>query len=281
MHAGSAGRAQMKHSPFSRWYATPLCATLSFVTFAACASAPATPPRPAAPQAPAPPGTPGEPALPPIPAVDGPLRLEIGYPSENGTIAARDSNFIFGSTGSGRTRLTINGAAVEVAPNGGFLAFLPVPADGVYRLNATRNGETGTLERTIRAPAAPGAPGAGARILSPYPTGSWALRAGETFEVGFRGPSGAQAALLLPDGTRIPLVEQTAVAEPLAGDEFRTNAPSTQRSTTARYAALIPVTAAFLARDTGLARPRIGTFDVATTTAAQGPLGTTPQAGGV
>ena len=67
-------------------------------------------------------------------------------------IATRDSNFIFGSTGSGRATLTINGAPVTVAPNGAWLAFLPVPPDGVYRLQATRDGETAALERRVRAP---------------------------------------------------------------------------------------------------------------------------------
>ena len=39
--------------------------------------------------------------------------------------------------GSGRATLMINGAPVDVAPNGAFLAFLPVPQDGRYVLVRT------------------------------------------------------------------------------------------------------------------------------------------------
>jgi len=65
------------------------------------------------------------PPLPQIPLVDGPLAPKLVYPEPNQQITVRDSNFIFGSVGSGRAQLTINGAPVKVAPNGTFLAFLP------------------------------------------------------------------------------------------------------------------------------------------------------------
>ena len=67
------------------------------------------------------------PPLPPIPLVEGPLDPKVVFPSRNQVIGVRDSNFIFGSVGNGHARLTINGAPVSVAPNGTFLAFLPVP----------------------------------------------------------------------------------------------------------------------------------------------------------
>lgn len=231
----------------------------------ACATAPVVPPVPE-PEADVPvPGTPEArrtPELPPIPVVDGPLRLEVGYPPENALLAVRDSNFIFGSTGSGRARLTIDGVPVQVAPNGGFLAFLPVPADGVYRLAAARDGDVVTLERTVRLPPPPPVPTAGARILAPYPSGAWALRDGESFEVGFRGPAGASATLVLPDGRRIPLVERSAVAEAAVGDEFRTDLPAQPAAppALARYAALVPVSMPLLSRDTTIPRPRVGTL---------------------
>ena len=147
------------------------CVALLVLWSAACASAPPTAPPPATPTpVPGVPTPPRERGLPAIPAADGPLRLEVGYPPEGSTIAVRDSNFIFGSTGSGQTQLTINGQSVQVAPNGGFLAYIPVPADGVYRLNATKGTETATLERRITVPAAPAAAAAtaAARITSAY-----------------------------------------------------------------------------------------------------------------
>lgn len=244
-----------------------LCAVL-----AGCAAAPAArAPAPAAPDGAATAPVPGTPAaqrtqqLPPIPAADGPLQLEVGYPPAGATIAVRDSNFIFGSTGSGRTRLTINDIPVDVAPNGGFLAFIPVPGDGVYRIRATRNGETASLDHRINVPAAPAAPGAAARILAPWPTGTWALAQGEVMEVGFRGVPGGRATLVLPNGTRVPLVEQGAAVEAAPGEQFRTDAPAPQQAATIRYAGMLRVEAPLQSRDTALARPRVGTAAAATT----------------
>jgi N-acetylmuramoyl-L-alanine amidase len=240
---------------------------------AGCAAAPVvTAPR-AEPRIPVP-GTPEArrtPSLPPIPAADGPLVLEVGYPPEGAMLTARDSNFIFGSTGSGRARLTINGTPVEVAPNGGFLAFIPVPANGVYQLRATKDGESASLDRTVRVPAAPAASSAAARIMSPYPSGTWAVQRGELIEVGFRGPPGAQAALILPDGQRIPLREEGAAVDAPPGEQFRADAAAPARvAATARYAGLVTVNEPLLSRDTAVARPRVGSLAAALQAAPAG-----------
>ncbi|HET7321489.1 MAG TPA: hypothetical protein VFI96_03270, partial [Longimicrobiaceae bacterium] len=62
--------------------------------------------------------------LPPVPARTGPLALSLVHPGEGAELSV-DSTFVFGSTGTGEATLRINGAPVEVAPNGAFLAFLP------------------------------------------------------------------------------------------------------------------------------------------------------------
>src|SRR5580765_2015739 len=105
----------------------------------ACSSAPAPQPSPAPVPAPKPAAPPPAPTYergitprpaPPLPAiapVDGPLNIVTAFPKANDVISVRDSNFIFGVTGNGRAALTINGAPVPVAPNGTFLAYLPVP----------------------------------------------------------------------------------------------------------------------------------------------------------
>ncbi len=92
------------------------------------------------------------PLLPPVPAVDGPLAIRVVYPSANQTITSRDSNFIFGSIGSGRASLTINGVLARVAPNGAFLAFLanPSPDAAQYQLVAARGADTVRLTLPIR-----------------------------------------------------------------------------------------------------------------------------------
>lgn len=129
---------------------------------AACAGAPASPaaapvpsrPVPAAPDStPVAPVTPVRPVLPAFPRVIGALAIDVVAPPEGHLLGARDSTFIFGSVGTGDAALTINGAAVQVNPNGSFMAYLPVPGDSAYRLLATRpGGDTATAVRAVRFP---------------------------------------------------------------------------------------------------------------------------------
>jgi len=152
--------------------------------------------------------------LPPVPARTGELRVSVAYPPESASVAA-DSNFIFGSVGRGDAALTINGAPVAVEANGAFLAFLPVPVDGVYRLRAAAAGETRELERVVRpAPflvstmeARP--PAIDAATISPR--GTLTGYAGERVTVRFRGPPGGSAHVVLPDGSAHPLAETRAI----------------------------------------------------------------------
>jgi N-acetylmuramoyl-L-alanine amidase len=182
-------------------------ATLA-ILLAACPAPVTRPPMAPAPGAP-------DAALPPVPRAEGPLRIDVVYPGEDATITARDSNFIFGSVGDGAATLTINGAPVRVAPNGGWLAFLPVPADGVYNLTASARGETVQATRRVRVPA-PAVqrlePGRLAIVEgSVSPSGIFTGVRGERIEVRVRGTPGAQATLVLPDGRRVALSEQAVV----------------------------------------------------------------------
>ncbi|MQA90652.1 MAG: hypothetical protein GEU90_10515 [Gemmatimonas sp.] len=203
----SDGARQMRTLMFS---AAPL-RILASALVVACGCAPAS--RGVAPT-PAPAPTPVGPRLPQPPTVLGDLRIEVVYPPEGSTITPVDSNFIFGNVGRGDASLTINGAPVEVAQNGAWLAFLPLPEDGVYQLGATAQGQTVSATRTIQL--------SGAARLPPS-TGLWideesvsagdvstAVR-GEPIEVSFRGSPAGIARLILPDGTVVPLVEREAV----------------------------------------------------------------------
>ena len=221
------------------------------VLFAGCASAPSTTTSP----------TPGEAhkaaPIPSIAPVDGPLQLSVAYPPENTQIAVRDSNFIFGATGSGRAALTINGIPVRVAPNGAWLAYIPVPGDGVYRLQATKDGQTTSLDRKIRVPASSAAP-TGARITSVSPGGALTVWERENVTVSFTGTSGGQAFLVLPWRQRIPLVEsRAAVAAANNAADFQVNPAATPVSTVSRYSGIFPA-AALRSRDTATATPRFG-----------------------
>ena len=93
--------------------------------------------------------------LPPIPEVDGPLAIRVVYPTANAVVTSRDSNFIFGSIGSGRATLTINGVPARVYPNGAFMTYLVnPPADAPrYELVATKGSDTARATHLIRYPA--------------------------------------------------------------------------------------------------------------------------------
>ena len=104
---------------------------------AACARTPARPTTPVTPPRTTTVTPPARTNLPPIPTVNGPLAIDVVYPREGSNIAVRDSTFLFGNVGTGGATLRINGAPVPVEPNGAFLAFLPVPPDGVYRVEAS------------------------------------------------------------------------------------------------------------------------------------------------
>lgn len=155
--------------------------------------------------------------LPPVPMATGPLELSVVYPGPDAVLGASDSTFIFGSTGRGDARLTISGTPVEVHPNGTFLAFLRIPRDGRYELVASTATDTARLVREVVVPAPPPTlPPDSAAIVagSITPRGGWTALPGDVIEVGFRGTPGGVAALLLPGGRRVPLVERPLTLGP-------------------------------------------------------------------
>ncbi|HEX5869360.1 MAG TPA: N-acetylmuramoyl-L-alanine amidase [Longimicrobium sp.] len=217
-------------------------------TLAACTgggrAAPETTPPPAAPSQNAPMTDPGaDPPirndLPPVPPRQGALRIEVAYPGENAALTTSDSNFIFGSVGTGGATLTINGAPVDVAANGAFLGFLPVPRDGVYRLRAQAGGQTAELERRVRVPAQGGAAVTGIAAGSVSPRGTMTGYPGERVTVRFRGAPGARAQIRLPDGSTYPLAE-TRVMERAEG--FMQDQAVAAREVS-EYAGTFPITA--------------------------------------
>ncbi|HET7462978.1 MAG TPA: N-acetylmuramoyl-L-alanine amidase [Longimicrobium sp.] len=155
-------------------------------------------------------------SLPSVPARNGPLAIDVVYPSEGAQLTTADSNFVFGSVGNGQARLTINGQPVEVAANGAFLGFLPVPANGVYDLVAEVRGGAQTQQaqqrRTVRVPVRQEPPAAGGPLSivagSVTPSGALTVNQAEPVTVRFRATPGATARLLLADGSSVPLVER-------------------------------------------------------------------------
>lgn len=108
--------------------------------------------------------------LPDVPSMRGPLAIAVAYPKPGSPLPRVDSTFIFGTVGTGEASLRINGATVPVAANGAFLAFLPLPTDGVWKLDASvgRQNVTGSVAYRMPAPPPPPPP-AGTPPPAPRP----------------------------------------------------------------------------------------------------------------
>lgn len=206
-------------------------AALALLTLAACTPpAPSTGPEPR----PAPADTvrigtgrierlvyqPVSPALPPIPAADGALAIRVTHPTQGQTRPRVDSTFIYGSVATGQAALEINGTAVPVAPNGAFIAYLPMPRDGTWRLRAQRGGEEVTHTVSYATPSTGGGNNA-ASTNAVYATPRLGTVAGgaDTLATG----SDAIYARPTPTGTYrwfFPRGARLAVAE-RRGDQYR------------------------------------------------------------
>jgi N-acetylmuramoyl-L-alanine amidase len=169
-------------------------------------------------------------ALPPVPLVDGPLAIRVVYPPAGATIAVRDSNFIFGTVGSGKATLTINGTPVPVVPNGSFIAFLPIPPASApqYSIVAARGPDTVRAVHPIKLPAPrPVLADTGRLVVdsaSVAPRGNHVARADERIRVSVRAPRNAMVGVRLADNSEVRLVSQASAADSLRltveGDPF-------------------------------------------------------------
>ena len=137
--------------------------------------------------------------------------MKVEFPSANEAISVRDSNFIFGSVGNGHAELTINGTPVPVAPNGAFLAYLPVPPPTAPRYELVARTATDSARATIRVRVPPPRPDLSSGRLtidssSVSPRGGYrALRDDELVRVSVRASLDADAAVVT-NGMNQPLV---------------------------------------------------------------------------
>ena len=160
-------------------------------------------------------GRPGAAApLPAVPAVRGPLGVTVVYPLDGQLVTASDSTFLFGSTGNGLARLTVNGDSVAVAPNGAFLAWIPIPADTlpVFRFVAQLGGDSAVRLLRVRTPVPIVPPDSGIWLdrASLAPRGVRWAEPGELIRVSLYASPGAVVVLRLPGEDRpIELVPDT------------------------------------------------------------------------
>lgn len=162
---------------------------------------------------------------------DGPLAIRVVYPKAGDAITARDSNFVFGSVGSGAATLRINGVEVPVLPNGAFLSWLAVPegTPATYELVAARGPDTARVRHVVRPPPprAPWADTAGLGFdptsLQPAGWGRNVYRADEPIRVAVRGSADARVVLRLQDSTVLPLAAASRTATRSEGVLYQTD----------------------------------------------------------
>lgn len=122
--------------------------------------------------------------------------IKVVYPESLQIIAPVDSNFIFGSVAPG-SKLTINGALVEVYKNGAYLAFLPVSEGSfVYHLEAEKGGRKAVLDWPVFVTPKPRpipADSLAIRFGSTSPSDSIFAYPGELVNISFSGTPGASA----------------------------------------------------------------------------------------
>jgi N-acetylmuramoyl-L-alanine amidase len=171
----------------------------------------------------------------------------------------RDSNFLFGSIGNGQATLTINGASVRVAPNGTFLAYLPVPPSTApyYELVARTATDSARTVVNVRVPPPRADLALTGHLVvdssSASPRGaSYALRDSELVRVSLRAPANANV-WVAASGAKIPLVNTS-------GNVFAGDLPAAEmRNGATLYAAREGDTVKFTLSSIAPA-PKRGTF---------------------
>ena len=148
--------------------------------------------------------------LPAVPLVRGPLAIKVVYPTAGSVIEARDSSFLLGSVGAGDADLTINGAPVQVWPNGAWLAWVGLPPDSVmqFRLVARTPRDSADIVYVARRAVRFVAPDSTVWIdsTSLSPRGRVWLGPTQYLSLSARAAEGSVVRLRLSDGTTIPLV---------------------------------------------------------------------------
>jgi len=173
-------------------------------------------------------------------ALDNEPQIHVIYPKPDQIVTAVDSTFIFGHVSFGEDKkldkFVINGRVVEVHPNGGFLAFLPVTLGrftfrlDAYLIEVTDNSRRHWLAApfhlidsvivNIPEPLRP-LPSDSLMIAMDYhvPTGDLVLTTGDMLEVFFRGTPKCRAWFAIPGVIdSVPMAETVPCQQPYWGE---------------------------------------------------------------
>jgi N-acetylmuramoyl-L-alanine amidase len=165
----------------------------------------------------------GSAPVPAVPLATRPesLHVTVVYPAPTDVLQSHDSAFLFGAVygARGPVHLGVNGQSVPVLPDGGWIAWVPLPDDTVapFLLAATAGPDSSRTVVTAHiAPRFHPPPGRAAWIdtTSFAPVGALALPAGEGILLSVQAVPGASVRLVLPWGSSVPFVPDTLPGEP-------------------------------------------------------------------
>jgi N-acetylmuramoyl-L-alanine amidase len=158
--------------------------------------------------------------LPVVGPLDGPLQLNVVYPGPLDQIEVRDSTFMFGSLGTGKAALTIDGIPITVWPNGAWLGWVPLPADAddtlaTFVLTARTPRDSAILSYPVhRVPRfSPPRPGVWIDPTSFRPAGRVEWPATQWLPLSVRGVEGASLRLIINARDTVPLIPDPAPGE--------------------------------------------------------------------
>ncbi|MGB8657127.1 MAG: N-acetylmuramoyl-L-alanine amidase [Candidatus Zixiibacteriota bacterium] len=165
--------------------------------------------------------------------------ISVIYPEDGAKIHASDSTFIFGSV-TPKSDLKINGAKVDVRPNGAFLAFLPLkPGDFVFTLQAKSKAGSSTKKVKVKVPQpAITIPRDGFYIVksSILPKEDLTLTIGDVLETKFRGTPDCLASFSVEGVVEdVPMIESTGAEEDYQGEDEESKPPAVKGIYTGAY----------------------------------------------
>jgi N-acetylmuramoyl-L-alanine amidase len=137
--------------------------------------------------------------------------VRVVYPPAGATLSATDSTFIFGSVQPASARVRVNGVAAHQAAGGGWLAYVPLPAEGpAFRIEAWSDGASSgssspgrMLDWLVRIPQFDPNWSAVLDSSTVSPRDSLELEPGDPLLVRFRGVAGLRARAVLGKGLAV------------------------------------------------------------------------------
>lgn len=124
------------------------------------------------------------------------IPLIVRYPSEGADVGAVDDSFVFGSAAPGAT-VTVNGRPASIAPDGGWIAYVPFsPGRFVLRVRSRLGGATSQVDRSVTVD--------DGSVLA-YPSKTTVVQPGDALPLTVAAPAGSSVDASGPGFSRVAM----------------------------------------------------------------------------